>query len=71
MNRYHLRHEVGIDMFLEDLVRAAVEAGADREKARIAIRESISRNILQADICGIFTNCDDVKYFDPFVKIPL
>lgn len=70
MNRFHLRHDIGIEQFLDALVEAAVEGGADREKARLALREAISRHMLQADLCGIWTNCDDVKFFDPFVKIP-
>ena len=70
MGRYHLRHDVAIETFLEALVRAAAEAGADAAKARPALREAISKHMLQADLCGIFSNCDDVKFFDPFVKIP-
>jgi hypothetical protein len=70
MNRIHLRHDVGIEQFLAALVNAAAEAGADRERARAALRGALSAYLLQADICGIFSNCDDVNFFDPFVKIP-
>jgi hypothetical protein len=70
MSRIHLRHDVDVGRFLDALVEAAASEGADRGKVRDALRECISKYMRQADICGIFSNCDDVKLFDPFVKIP-
>jgi hypothetical protein len=70
MSRYHLRHDLTMEQFYESLVAAAVSGGAKEEAVREGIRDCISRHMLQADICGIFSNCDDVKFFDPFVKIP-
>lgn len=70
MPRYHLRHDVPIETFLDALVEEAVAGGAKPREARERMRDCISRYILQADLCGIFSNCDDVKMFDPFVKIP-
>ncbi|MCK6481346.1 MAG: hypothetical protein HUU06_06615 [Planctomycetaceae bacterium] len=70
MSRYHLKHDLTIDQFYEDLVKIAVAGGAKEAAVREKIRDCISRHMLQADICGIFSNCDDVKFFDPFVKIP-
>ena len=71
MSRFHLRHDVEIGQFLDALVEAAAKEGADREKVREAMRDCISKFVVQTDICGIFSNCDDVKMFDPFVKIPV
>ncbi len=68
MSRVHLRHDTTVDQFLDALVAAA--AGEDRGKVRDRLRDCISKHMMQADLCGIFTNCDDVKFFDPFVKIP-
>ena len=70
MSRYHLKHDLTMDQFYEALVAVAVKGGAREGDVRETIRDCISRHMLQADICGIFSNCDDVKFFDPFVKIP-
>ena len=70
MSRFHLRHDARIEQFHDALVEAAAAAGADREKVRERLRDCISKYMLQTDICGIFSNCDDVQFFDPFVKIP-
>lgn len=70
MSRVHLRHDRTVDQFLDALVEAAAAEGANRDRVRERIRDAISKNMMQADLCGIFSNCDDVKFFDPFVKIP-
>ena len=70
MSRYHLRHDRTIEQFLDALVEAAVAEGAKPHGVRERMKDCISANVLQTDICGIFSNCDDVKFFDPFVKIP-
>jgi hypothetical protein len=68
MARFNLRPELGIEKFLDGLVGAAAEAGADPEKARPVLREVLARDMTQADLCGIFSNCQTVGFFDPFVK---
>ncbi len=69
MPRYHLRHETEIEAFLEHLAVAAREAaaeGADADALRRSLREVIRRDMMQANLCGIFSACSEVEFFDPF-----
>jgi hypothetical protein len=68
MSRIHLRDEIGIERFLDGLVEAAAGAGADRVKARAALRAALSRDLQMADLCGIFANCGVVSHFEPFTR---
>jgi hypothetical protein len=69
MPRIHLRHETGIEEFLDHLVAVVVNTRgvtASEPEIRGELREVLRRDMMQADICGIFANCSDVGFTDPF-----
>jgi len=73
MPRFHLRHDQSVEAFLDALTDAALRSGAeggDRTAVREAVKSILARDMVQSDLCGIFSNCDDVQFFNPFVKIP-
>lgn len=69
MPRFHLRHDTGIDSFLDHLVAATRTPGAGaapEAEVRVALREVLRKDMMQADICGLFATCSDVGFRDPF-----